>query len=1051
MASAIHKVMISSTYKELEKHRDAVSEAALGQWLFPIDMGNDSADPRHDLISASLAKVEAADAYVGLISYRYGQVVVDTARNPGGFSLTELEYRRALERDLPRCMFIMHADHPVPSGVVGGEDDAARKKLAAFKALVMKDRIYAEFESVADLKAKAVQSLALLRDLLDKGLPAIPPAAAPSSDDIPAPPAFYAKPPYIPGYAFQGRVKELAALSDWAGSADNLMLLEAIGGMGKSMVTWEWVNKYAARDRTDWAGRFWYSFYEGGASMRDFCVTALAYMTRRPRETLQTQPTHALAEQLLRPLRVKPWLLVLDGLERVLVAYYRSDAAQIPDEKVAADGDVSGAQTACIRPDDEDLLRQLCAAAPSKILATSRLTPRALLNAAGQPLPGARRLQLVGLDPRDAEAMMRALGVSGDGERMRLYLEQKFGCHPLIVGVAAGLALKHFKALGNFDHWVDDPDGGAAVDLTDSDIRQRKTHILKQAFDGLDPFGRELMARLAMISAAVDREVLEALNPASPAPPEKVVEPSAPDFAVDFWIEHLREQLAAAATGEERAGLEQQILDYEGMRREAFETEKQAYAQYRTDLDAWRTSEALRSAQRKLKAGVVDLEQRGLLQCDRRSGQFDLHPVVRGYAVQSLDAGARAETGQRVADYFSSRARTPYEHATSLTDLQNGIHVVQALNLAGKTQEAWDVFTDGFRAALNRLELHHEALALMRAFFPAGWLALPTGVRDAAIVADEAAIHLYGTGLIEESIFQATFSIQEGARQRLSENLSISLHNVSECFIRNGRWAARQRLTHLSRKVAQAVGHKDHVLWRFIDDVSDLTNRGQLTDALGAWNAIEEPLQMATFSRKGQFEVDALLARVGLLFRTGALTDAVLSSAIARTRSLGWGFHERALWSLRGQWLQATGDDAAGADSFAQVIAIARTVGLRDADAEARRGFSLARLGRRSEADAAAASAERDPPHDALAELYWQLGERDKARHYAVEGYKRYWGDGPPYASHWHLQACRAVLEKLCEPEPSMAPFDPAKIEPFPFEADIRRLLAEHAEKKGKK
>ena len=32
-----------------------------------------------------------------------------------------------------------------------------------------------------------------------------------------------------------------------------------------------------------------------------------------------------------------------------------------------------------------------------------------------------------------------------------------------------------------------------------------------------------------------------------------------------------------------------------------------------------------------------------------------------------------------------------------------------------------------------------------------------------------------------------------------------------------------------------------------------------------------------------------------------------------------------------------------------------------------------------------------------------------------------------------------------------MAPFDPAKIEPFPFEADIRRLLAEHAEKKGKK
>jgi hypothetical protein len=39
------------------------------------------------------------------------------------------------------------------------------------------------------------------------------------------------------------------------------------------------------------------------------------------------------------------------------------------------------------------------------------------------------------------------------------------------------------------------------------------------------------------------------------------------------------------------------------------------------------------------------------------------------------------------------------------------------------------------------------------------------------------------------------------------------------------------------------------------------------------------------------------------------------------------------------------------------------------------------------------------------------------------------------------------VLKEVGEPKPQLLPFDPDKIEPFPFEAEIRRLLAEHAAK----
>ena len=58
-----------------------------------------------------------------------------------------------------------------------------------------------------------------------------------------------------------------------------MLLFDAIGGTGKSMLTWHWFDTRASV-RRDWAGRFWYSFYETGASMADCCRQALAYINR---------------------------------------------------------------------------------------------------------------------------------------------------------------------------------------------------------------------------------------------------------------------------------------------------------------------------------------------------------------------------------------------------------------------------------------------------------------------------------------------------------------------------------------------------------------------------------------------------------------------------------------------------------------------------------------------------------------------------------------------------------------------------------------------------
>jgi len=226
--------------------------------------------------------------------------------------------------------------------------------------------------------------------------------------------------------------------------------------------------------------------------------------------------------------------------------------------------------------------------------------------------------------------------------------------------------------------------------------------------------------------------------------------------------------------------------------------------------------------------------------------------------------------------------------------------------------------------------------------------------------------------------------------------------------------------------------------------VSHLTGQGRLTEARILWTAVEERL-LAFAKYDDLFEASTLLDEADLRFREGALTRDHIREALSRVTALGRRYYERGLWSLSGRWHQSNGNDADAADAFTRSLEMARAVGLRDTEAEAGRGLSLARLGRHQEAEAAAASAERDPPHSILAELYLALGNRKKARHRALAGYKQYWADGPPYAFHWELRTCRNVLQALGEPEPAMPPFDPAKIAPIVYEADIRRLLAEHA------
>ncbi|HEV7670240.1 MAG TPA: DUF4062 domain-containing protein [Thermoanaerobaculia bacterium] len=519
--------MISSTALDLPEHRDEVIEACLREGVFPIGMEH---LPSRDAsgIRVSLEMVDQADIYIGVYAWRYGWV--PDFDNPGKISITEMELNHAIERkergELKEILvFVMHDDHPIRAK--DKEDgDEAQKKLKAFKQMASAGRVMLQFESKAQLHGQVIHSLADLKRRLEPDPSATPPAHSAEKPTIPTPPAFYAEPDYIGSHNFVGREAELQALNDWAAKADpiNLLLFEAIGGNGKSMLTWEWTTRHATAARSDWAGRFWYSFYEKGAVMADFCRRALAYMTERPLADFAKKKTPELAKDLLAQLHDRPWLLILDGLERVLVAYHRFDAAEAPDEEANAPKDQIANRDPrdAIRDEDDDLLRALAAAKPSKVLVSSRLTPRMLLNSSGQPIPSTRLITLSGLRPPDAEKLLRSCGIEGDGAVIQTYLTANCDNHPLVIGVLGGLINKPGPSRGDFDKWVTDPQGGAALDLGKLDLIQRRNHILRAARNALSAKSRQLLSIIALLPEAVDYETLEAFNPHLPPEPEKL-------------------------------------------------------------------------------------------------------------------------------------------------------------------------------------------------------------------------------------------------------------------------------------------------------------------------------------------------------------------------------------------------------------------------------------------------------------------------------------------------------------------------------------------------
>ena len=149
-----HRVMVSSSFTDLQEHRKTLFDTILAHGLKPCVMEYSVQTPGVDLIESSLRMVRDSWAYVLIIGHKYGQTPECLDLNPRALSITELKFYEAQRLARHMLLFIMDDQHPVRRADVE-IDPVKLRKLAAFRERVKVHRVYNTFLSLQDFKDKA--------------------------------------------------------------------------------------------------------------------------------------------------------------------------------------------------------------------------------------------------------------------------------------------------------------------------------------------------------------------------------------------------------------------------------------------------------------------------------------------------------------------------------------------------------------------------------------------------------------------------------------------------------------------------------------------------------------------------------------------------------------------------------------------------------------------------------------------------------------------------------------------------------------------------------
>ncbi|HEV2705353.1 MAG TPA: DUF4062 domain-containing protein [Pyrinomonadaceae bacterium] len=974
------KVVISSTARDLPEHRKEVMDACLRQGMFPVMMEHLPASDS-EAVAVSLKLVDEADIYVGVFAHRYGYVPKEN--NPRRISITEMEYERAIERKIPRLIFLMDKAHAITIDAV--EQGEGALKLGELKKRLETERVVNYFNSPTDLRAHVINSLSQHRE------PDL--SAFHYVSNIPAPPEAFIAHPYtlLQTHRLVGRQPELNLLTNWVTREReriyqaHILNVVAIGGLGKSALTWKWFTDIAPQEMKPLAGRMWWSFYESDATFENFVTRALAYVSRLPLDEVQQIPAPEREAQLLTALDREPFLFVLDGLERILIAYARMDAAHLSDDDYDRQtanfvANVYGLPASAAQsftgehrlrktadPRAGSFLRKLSAVRAARILVSTRLYPTDLQSLTGDPLPGSSAIFLTGLADDDALELWRSFGVTG-GRDLLLPLFNRVGNHPLLIQALASEVARYRAAPGDFDIWQrNHPD----FDPFSLPLVQVKTHVLEFALRGLDDTARQTLQVIAA-----------------------------------FRMPARYDTLAALLIGEVKACADERELD---------------------DV-------------------LTELEDRGLVGWDKRANRYDLHPIVRGVVWGNLGKDTRRGVYTDLRMHFEALPQSDeWQKFTSLEDLTPSIELYNTLIGLERYDDAYEVFVERLsKPMLYRLSANRQQVELLEMLFPDGKDKL-SNTENLAYVLNALGLVYKLSGQPKRGaplLFRAN-TIYAALNRTKSQG--TALHNLSEAHRQSGQLfeseAMARRVLLLTRELES--NFSEAVILQLLGVILATSAKTDIADL-----AFRRAVKLFTSEHQQQWVGYTNAKQAQRLLWMGDLSTADYLAERAYTLSQEpymylAGFIQALC--LRGRIALRQGDKSKSDAFLHEAVTRARSVNLVEEELSAL--VALAEL-RRQEGNRKAARdflddlwelAERGPyplfhadACNVLAQIERDEDNQEKAAEAAVRAYELAWCDGPPFAYHWGMVKAGKHLRELGAGVPSLPPFDPSKFDRMP-------------------
>lgn len=167
-------IYLSSTFTDLKEFREAVEKSLRKSGASVIAMEDYVASDERPL-ERCLKDVRDADIYIGVFAHRYG--FIPSENNPEEKSITELEYRQAIQAGKPRLIFLLDEDtlwlpRNIDSHTHEGKDG---QRIHDLRAELANQNLISYFKTPDDLAALAIAAVARYEAERHPVLPAAPP------------------------------------------------------------------------------------------------------------------------------------------------------------------------------------------------------------------------------------------------------------------------------------------------------------------------------------------------------------------------------------------------------------------------------------------------------------------------------------------------------------------------------------------------------------------------------------------------------------------------------------------------------------------------------------------------------------------------------------------------------------------------------------------------------------------------------------------------------------------------------------------------------------